>query len=133
MRDVVVFPDAEYVTVTWLDSHLDVPVATLVPDPRPELWLRIQRVGGVLHTRVSDAATLTVEAWGDEYELASDLAQVARAYIHAMVGETVDGVPVYRVEELAGPASLPDPVSAQPRFTFTVTVHMRGVVIDTTS
>lgn len=133
MRDVLVFPDAEYVTVAWLAPLLDVPVVTLVPDPRPALWLRVQRVGGVNHTRVSDAATLTIEAWGDEYELVSDLAQLARGYLHAMVGETVDGVPVYRVDELAGPASLPDPISAQPRHTFTVAVHMRGAVIDTTS
>lgn len=133
MREVLVFPDAEYVALTWLDENLDVPVHTLVPDPRPSAWVRVQRTGGIRSTIVTDAASITVEAWADTYEIASDLAQLARGYLHAATGENVDGVAVWRVEEFAGPASLPDPISGQPRHTFTVAMHLRGVVIDTTS
>lgn len=130
-RDVVVFPDAVAVTTTYLREQLadrDSPahVGRKVPTERPPLFITVRRAGGVRQTVVSDRPLLIVECWADSDEAAHDLAQLCRALLHAMAGTTQSGVPVYRVDDAGGVIDLPDPVSTQSRFTFTVQAHLRG-------
>lgn len=132
---VVVFPDAEAVIINYLRDELDLRGSTAdvvkeVPNPRPPVFVTVTRVGGIRQTVISDAALLAIECWAENtatgHQAAHDLAQWCRALIHALPGSTADDVPVYRVDDVSGPQSLPDPLSEQPRCTFTVQVHLRG-------
>lgn len=136
MSEVVVFPDAVALTLTYLASVLpehgyDVPTCQRVPNPRPAVFVRVLRVGGPRLNLVVDAATLTVEAWAADDDDAMALAQLTRALLHAMAGTTVDGVAIYRVQEFAGPAMQPDAVSDQPRAVATYSVETRGAAVPT--
>lgn len=123
MVDPVLFPDTTATVIDWLDIHMDVPVGSKVPNPRPDAFITVRRVGGPRRNLVTDEATLTVEAWGQTDEEAHDLLQDARGLIHVMPGETTN---IKRVTEFAGPAELPDPLSNQPRYTLTLSVAERG-------
>lgn len=132
MRPLVVFPDATDVVIFHLADELTAvfgetaPVGPRVPDPRPAKFVRVVRTGGARLNVVADDPQITVESWAERDEDAHDLAQHCRAVLHAMPGTSVDGVAVYRVAEAAGPANLPDPESAQPRYVQTFTVALRG-------
>lgn len=133
-RPPVLFPDAEEVVVGFLRGALDdrgdtAEVATRVPNPRPSRLVLVRRLGGPRLNLVADDPQIGVECWDGDTATAHDLAQVCRALIHTMTGRAVDGVPVYRVAELAGPANLPDPLSDQPRYVFTVQIAMRGTAM----
>ena len=126
MTDLIVFPDAVALVASHLADVLAVPVVHDVPNPRPASFVTVRRGGGVRHTVVTDKPQLLFECWADRAEDAIDLAQLARAYVNALPGQVLAGVPVYRVEELGGPSELPDPLSQQPRVVFTSLVHVRG-------
>lgn len=130
----VVWPDATDVCVTFLRAALaergdGATVAAKVPNPRPARLVLVHRVGGPRLNLVADDAQIAVECWAPAAEDAADLAQLCRALIHTMRGGVVDGVPIYRIDELAGPADLPDPLSDQPRYVFTVQIAMRGTAL----
>lgn len=125
--ETIVFPDAAAIVIGYLDDELTAAVLPRIPDPRLAEFLTVQRVGGPRRSLVSDAPLLAIGAWGDDDETAHDLAQNARGLIHALLGTVQAGVPVYLIEEAAGPALLPDPLSNQSRYVFTVAVHLRGV------
>lgn len=108
------------------DNDVDGPVVTSVPDPRPDAFTLVRRVGGVGRNLVTDGATVTVECWADNEHTAVARAQMARAILHDLPGTSLDGHPVYRVIDIAGPAMLPDPESHQPRCTLTLEVWVRG-------
>lgn len=124
--ETIVFPDAASLVATHLADELGVQTGTVLPDPVPDYFVRVRRVGGTRATLVSDAALLAIEAYADFSDAAHDLAQEARAAVHALLGTSVQGHPVYKTEEVAGPFDLPDPLSNQARYTFTVAVHFRG-------
>lgn len=128
---VIIFPDAVAVTIGYLREQLDLRdvdavVAKDVPNPRPDTLVMIRRGGGVRQTVISDRPLLIVECWAPASETAHDLAQLCRGLLHAMAGTTQSGVPVYRVDDAGGVIDLPDPLSTQPRYTFTVQAHLRG-------
>jgi hypothetical protein len=125
----IVFPNAEGKVAGYLRTVLGEQVENRVPNPRVGTFLVVRRVGGVTETIVSDAASLAVEAWDETDAAAHDLCALARAWILALPGEVLAGTPVYRVDEIAGPANLPDPLSDHHRWTFTVAVHLRGTAV----
>jgi len=132
MNPVIVFPDVESVVVGWLTDVLPgygitVPVATRVPNPRPSRFVRLVRTGGPRQNLVVDGAQLTVESWDDDPVAAASTAGVVRGVLLAANNVTFpSGDVIYQVREFSGPALLPD-VSQQPRYTWTVQVHLRGV------
>ena len=73
----------------------------------------------------TERAQVTVEAWAASEQAAHDLSQTVRAVLHAARGD-IEGVRIYRVEEVAGPGYLPDPLSDQPRYSFTALITARG-------
>lgn len=128
MTEPIVFPDASAIAITWLADHLVEPVHQDIPNPRPETFVTVTRDGGPKRNIVTDGAQITVDSWGETWEEAHDLAQTARAWLNAIVGETVNGAPVYRCDELAGPGRLPD-LSDQPRYRQNFLLAIRGVVL----
>ncbi|MDP1793726.1 MAG: hypothetical protein Q8K63_06265, partial [Acidimicrobiales bacterium] len=126
MKPLVVFPDVAAAVAAHLDDILDEPIVTRVPNPRPPRFVLVRRVGGPRRDVVTDEATLTLEGWAEGEAEAHDLLQLARAHLHTLSGRN-NGVTTYRVAEFAGPASLPDPESSQPRYTMTISVAARGV------
>lgn len=126
MIETIVFPDAVSIVCDHLRTELSpTPAVSRVPTTRPDTFVRVQRVGGVRRNLVTDEATLTVEAWAATEQAAHDLSQLARAHVYAMPG---DG-DVYRVTEISGPSLLPDPLSDQPRYSFTVAVATVGAAV----
>lgn len=131
----VLFPDAAGLLTGHLADQLaaeaePVPVVTKIPKPRPEKFIRLRRTGGPRRDLVTDQPQVTIEAWAGTDEEAHDLAQLARAILSGLPGTTIDGVAVYRVDELGGPVDLPDPDSAQSRYTFTIQVALRGAAFE---
>jgi len=126
VAELIVFGDTVALVASVLAAGCDVPTGTRVPTDRPSTFIRVIRTGGPRSNLVTDAAQITVESWADTDGEAHDLAQLARAVLHALPGDVVDGVPVYRVEEFSGPADLPDPLSNQSRYSQTFAVHTRG-------
>lgn len=131
----VVFPDATAVLVSFLRTELaarsdSATVGSRVPNPRPDRFVLVRRVGGPALNRVADNATVTIECWDLAAEDAHDLAQLCRALVHSLPGSERSGTPIYRVTELAGPGELPDPLSDHPRYTVTMQVAMRGTSLE---
>lgn len=131
MTEVIVFPDVEKLLTDWLPAQLAdyghaVHVGTSVPNPRPAIFVRILATGGQRNNLVQDAPTVVYEAWAAKETDAVTVAQLTRALIVSLAGQTVGGVMVYRVNEFASPASLPDPLSSQTRYTGTVSILLRG-------
>ena len=121
----IVNHDAELAVISYLADQMTATVSQKTPNPRPGVFVTVRRTGGPRREMVVDAAQLTIEAWAQSSHEASNLAQEARSHVHAMRGADLGGPIVCRVEELSGPAYLPDPTSDQDRYTFTVVAHIR--------
>ena len=135
MAELLVAPDTVALLIAWLTAELPeipdqsaVPVRRAVPNPRPPAFVTVRLLGGGGRDPalpVTDRVMVAVEAWATSVAVAHDLAQNARAVVHAAQGAVLGGIQIYRVVEAGGPVELPDPVSAQPRVTFTVEVAVR--------
>lgn len=131
-RPVVLFPDAVATVIAALTAaysahSLDAPLLTNeVPNPRPEEFFTIQRVGGPRRDLVTDEAQLVFDAWSRSMADAHDLAQTGRALLLSLPGTVVAGTTIGRIQELSGPHEDPDPVSQQARFSFGALVALRG-------
>jgi len=126
---MLLFPDVEALLSTWLRAQLDGPqVGNKLPNPRPDLFVLVQRHGGIRHTVVTDAAQMGLECWAvHDYE-AHDLLQQCRSLLlYRLPGQILDGRTVYRVDEFGGPSNLPDPASSSPRWVMELQVHIRGL------
>lgn len=123
------FPDGVAVVRAYLRDALaargeTAPVGTRVPNPRPSRFIRLERVGGTRLDVITDRPRIDVQCWAEDEEAAADLAKLARALLFAMPGWR--GATAYDVAEVAGPNTLPDPESGQPRVVFAVEVSLRG-------
>lgn len=135
MATPVLFADATALVIDHLHSALAshagpaTPVMQNVPTQRPPRFVTVLRTGGPRLNLVVDGAQITVDSWGKNDEDAADLAQLNRALINAMRGTTVAGHAIYRIDEVGGPANLPDPVSNQSRYRQTFIVAIRGAAL----
>jgi hypothetical protein len=129
----ILFPDAAATIIGALNDQLDdfgftsIPVRSRVPAARPAKFVLVFRTGGPRQGIVTDSAQITVEAWSNSDVEAHDLAQACRAIIGGLEGTVTGGVTIYGVDEFSGPGYLPDPASSQHRYTFTITIGVRGV------
>lgn len=118
MGEYLEMPDAEALFAAYLRARMGIPVGTTVPDPRPGEFIRLIRSGGISTALTIDRPILLVEAWADSKTRAGQLATQVRAHLHA--ADTLGGgVTVLRMDEAAGPADLPDPLTGQHRYTAT--------------
>lgn len=125
------FPDVEDLLVRYLSEQLplynDTATAhTQIPNPRPDRFVVVPRVGGPLRNLVVDEPTIGVECWAVTPVLAFSLARLVRALLGALPGQTVAGVPFYTYAEFTGPTNLPDPESGQARYILTAALTVRG-------
>lgn len=127
MAERIVFADVVELVLGLIESAIPgVALGTLVPNPRPATFVVARRSGGERTSLVVDTAVVTLEAWASTPAAAADLAEQCRSVIHAAEGTVVDDVPVYRVDDVGAPSDLPDPLSDQPRYQFSVLVATRG-------
>jgi hypothetical protein len=126
MSEVITFPDTASLVITHLNANLTPSVHGRIPNPRPATFVTVIRTGGPKRNIVTDQAQITVESWAASDVAAMALAQQARGLLNALSGQSISGVPVYRVDELSGPADLPDPLSDQSRCSQSFTVALRG-------
>lgn len=135
MAEIITFPDTVHALCGFVRTKLDeygpaVPVGVLVPNPRPSTFVTLQRVGGIRRNLVVDEPSIAVEAWAASEAAAYDLAALVRGIVYSAAGQPVGDVgTIYSVNEVGGLTSLPDPTSAQHRYTFTVAVAVRGAAI----
>lgn len=126
MTEVITFPDTEALVISYLNGLMVEPVHSEIPNPRPTSFVTVTRTGGPKRNIVTDGAQVTVDSWGATKAQAHDTAQEARALLNALPGQSVSGVAFYRVDELSGPADLPDPLSNTPRYSQSFVVALRG-------
>ena len=122
------FGDATAALVWLLDLKLTVPVYSRVPAERPPEFVTAVRTGGTLRNFVVDSPIILVESWAATPDRAHDICAESRAVVHASVGDRIgpELLLVCRVDEVAGPAPLPDPLSSQARYTLTLQVSLRA-------
>jgi hypothetical protein len=103
-----VFPDAELVAVTVLRAALAAGtiVGTEWPEDLPAKLktgvVSLTRGGGaVVQRNVIEDVTLDIDVLAASKGEAHDLAQLARAHLHASEGTTVDGAQIYTVADVS--------------------------------
>lgn len=130
MNEVLVPADPVKLALAWLDgAYPDAWSVSLVknrPNPTTGRVVAVRRNGGTRPLFVADNAWLYVECFADTDEDTADLARLTWGLLFAMAGETIDGVPCYRVDPIAGPADLPDADAEQPRYVMTVQASFRA-------
>lgn len=118
-------PDAEQLLIDYLAPVLAVPVGTKAAAGNE--FVRLIRTGGPRPTLVTDRPQITFEAYSSRGSTAWALAEKARIAVFALAGTRLGTVSIKEVEEVGGPANLPDPVfPALTRYSFTLAIHLRG-------
>lgn len=130
---IVLFPDARTALIDRVEADAasfglsGLTVSSMIPNPRPERFVVIDRTGGPRRDLIVDEAQLTIDCWAADDVKAHDLAEIVRGIIGAAAGTATGGVQFYRIDELAGPQHLPDPDSAhQARYRWSVLAQVRG-------
>ncbi|MCC3333591.1 hypothetical protein [Nocardia abscessus] len=126
----VTFPDIVITLADYLASALAArgvtdPVVAEVPDPRPDRFVRVVRIGGPRTNLITDTPRIVAECWDTSGAGAAELASVTRALIvaaapgylgSAWVGKAID----------RGVSYSPDPDTGTPRYLITAELVMNG-------
>jgi hypothetical protein len=72
-KPVVFFPDAVLVAIQYLRGALGVPAYSQVPEVLPAEFIRVERLGGMRNTLVTDRPRIDIECWSDSEEDAEAL------------------------------------------------------------
>lgn len=124
MAESVEFPDVELAVCAALRHPLiGVPVVVDVPSTRPAEFIRVMRTGGPRETLKTEAAQITVEGWAASKQRAQFLLNRCRAILNRSEGA------LFGVVELSGPANLPDPTTAQHRYTMSFQIRAHGAAL----
>lgn len=118
------FPDIEDLLSTRLNIALGVPVGTRTANA--STFIRVLRTGGPAPTRITDSPQVTIEAYHPLESGAIALLEQARRELADLPGTEINGWAIKSVNELGGPANLPDPTNESHRYTFTAVVQVRG-------
>lgn len=119
------WPDIVALLYTYLDGQLAVPVASDVPDPRPDEWLQLRRSGGTKRPPVREQPRVDFFYWAATQPAAMAGALQVRTLVNNLHGTTTLGVTVYRVEEFLGPRQQDDPLTGTPRVWMTLSPLIR--------
>jgi hypothetical protein len=136
MTEVIVYPDAELITVNYLRAAFatrsetyaaGVRVGTVTTNPLVPPLIVIRRSGGIAEFP-RDRPRVDATVWHTSDSAAQNLAQLTRGLLHAMRG-VVGGTTVYRVEDFTGPIPIPDPDTGTPRWLLSVELSIRGTAV----
>jgi len=119
----VEFPDAEKLARDFLAARLEPTVATKVPNPKPDRFVRAWRTGGVAENRVVDKPIITVTCTAPDSVTAAADAGAARS---AFLNESAAMPLVRQIEEITGLYYDPDPDTNEDRYSFSVQMTVRG-------
>jgi len=131
--DLATFPDIE----DLLTAHMTMPggqaVTTKTPNDdwpggAPSAFVRVERVGGIQASPITDAPTVVAEAWAKDEADAAALMKDLRRTLQELAGSTIGGHKVNDVTETGGVVNLPDPLKVYERYTVTVTINLRGAL-----
>lgn len=121
------FPSAEVVVINFLKAQLELGVKVGSRTPATgSKFVKVVRVGGARNSRVTDAATLAIEAYAPSDDEAEALMADIRELLPLMHLADHDGVHVYRAVESGGLVNLPDPDHSSHRYSINFTVTVRG-------
>lgn len=120
------YPDLVELLRPYLLPILVTPVASEVPDPRPDKWTQLRDVGGTQVRPVRDQQRLDVFSWALTEIDARDLADLTRRSIHALKGTVLSTTVVYRIEETMRPRPNKDPLTGRPRYWATYSILVRA-------
>lgn len=126
-------PDIEKALVGYYARTLDVRVATDVPNPRPRVWLQVNRIGGVSPNIIQDAPIVLLQAWGARDDdrsagAAADLAHDAYRALSAARGSWIAPYCWLYSASLSGPVNNSDTETETPRYQLTATLRTRMLV-----
>lgn len=117
--------DVESAAIAALSSLTGVRWATRVPDPRPDIFGRLTRIGGVQQNLVIEAPLLLVECWALDEVTAFDLAADAYGFFMKLGREGGWlGEAWVAQSRPASPITNYDPATDLPRFQFTVNLSV---------
>lgn len=111
--------DIESEVYVLLDGVLDADVATKVPNPRPDKFVRVTRAGGQGRNLVQSDPRLLIECWAPDSVSALNLARMAYAHLWAHYGSS--SVWGGRAS-LTEPVNFPDSETKSPRYQFIATI-----------
>lgn len=120
----LMFLDIEGEYVSIIRQQVRVDAATVVPDPRPTEFVKVERVGGTADI-VTDEPMVTFFVWGESWASAHDLAQLVRQRVMS-VFQLDQGVVVYSVTEVGGLSRAPDGPDGSPCYQLTIQSKLRG-------
>lgn len=130
-------PDIEKALTQWLTRITGVRTVTRVPNPRPDLFLQVQRIGGTPVNLIQDAPIVLVQAWGnfentdlDSTAGAADLATSAYQAMRAMQGQFITPYCLVHSVRVSGPVNSEDTLSRSPRYHLTATLRTRMLTTD---
>lgn len=119
MTDLTIV-NLEALLVSLLGARLaDVSVATRVPNPRPDSFVRVQRIGGDERNIIQERPTLLVECWGRTDLEALLLARRCWSELQGPDEVQFNGVELQE-RRLTSPVNFPDPTTSLPRYQFTL-------------
>lgn len=134
MDEVILFGDIEAALIAYLRTELATRGDTAEvhgdgfrpssSQKRPDRLVVVKRLGGVKRNLVTDGANIDIHCYDPDDPRA--LAETVRGIIHATRGETVGGLLIHRIDEYSGPSKVPNMPSANPRYTFAMTIQYRG-------
>lgn len=119
---------ADYLAAALADRSVTLPVQMEVPNPRPDRFVRLVRVGGTQSNLVTDRPRIVFECWDTLGVGAANLAGLVRALVSAPVPGYVSGVWVDKVIDM-GLAFSPDPDTNLPRYLVTAELHVIGAAL----
>ena len=125
--EALIFPDGKALIIAWLKSLTGLRVASAVPDPRPDTFIRVQDGSTNRVDRHIREVSLTLDFWAPDAPAAERLGANVLAHFETL--EAVNGVTVYRPRDWGPPVELPDD-SGHPRYTATISFRLKSSPAD---
>lgn len=129
MTDVLQLANVESAVIHLLDADaaITVEVSGRVPNPRPDSFIRVTRVGGSQLNMIQERPTILVECWGSDQQQAWDLVSAAYRVLQGWDPLEYNGIELGS-RRCSSAVNYPDPSTSSPRYQFQLetTVNLKG-------
>ena len=125
---LIVPNDAEQALIDELAAY---DVATIIPETKPPLFVRVLSVGGTQRDLVTDTPTMTVEVFATLGSTASATANLLLALLQAAARRgSIGGITCYGLQVVSLPQNYPMPsVPTHQRYIMTIAPAFRRSVV----